>query len=56
MPEPLYDLLRKLSTDMHQVSSRPCTTCRGLTEKLGWPFGCYQWQAQQAINRRRAEK
>lgn len=41
---PLYDLLRNLSTDMHQASNRPCKTCRDFTEKLGWPFGCYERQ------------
>lgn len=40
----LYDLLRLLSADMHMDSSRPCKTCRDLTEKLGWPFGCYERQ------------
>lgn len=43
----LYDLLRSLSTDMHMTSSRPCETCRDLTEKLGWKFGCYEWQEAQ---------
>lgn len=40
----IYDLLRSLSADMHQGSTRPCKTCRDLTEKLGWPFGCYERQ------------
>ncbi len=39
----LYGLLRNLSTDMHMVSSRPCKTCKDLTEKLSWPFGCYEY-------------
>ncbi len=43
-PAPLYDLLRNLSTDMHQASSRGCQTCRDMTEKLGWSFGCYELQ------------
>lgn len=43
----LYDLIRALSADMHQTSNRPCQTCRELTEKLGWPFGCYEFQEKQ---------
>ena len=42
----LYDLLRGLSIDMHMASTRPCETCRELTAKLGWPFGCYQRQEE----------
>ncbi len=45
-PPPLYELLRNLSTDMHVASNRPCKTCRQFTEKLGWPFGCYERQAK----------
>ena len=41
----LYDMLRSLSTDMHQASTRPCQTCHDLTDKLGWPFGCYEYRA-----------
>ena len=41
-----YELLRNLSTDMHMASNRPCKTCRQFTEKLGWPFGCYERQAK----------
>ena len=47
---PLSDFLRALSTDMHQASGRPCQTCRDLTSKLGYPFGCYEYQAKR--NRR----
>ncbi len=47
----LYDLLRTLSTDMHQTSGRPCQTCHDLTEKLGWPFGCYERQARTAAGK-----
>jgi hypothetical protein len=32
--------LRALNVDMHQASTRPCSTCSDLTEVLGWPFGC----------------
>ncbi len=45
----LYDLLRALSTDMHNTSTRPCKTCRDLTEKLGWPFGCYERQERSSV-------
>ncbi len=41
----LYDMLHSLSTDMHEASTRPCQTCYDLTNKLGWPFGCYEYQA-----------
>lgn len=44
----LYDMLRALSTDMHQASTRGCQTCYDLTNKLGWPFGCYEMQALRA--------
>ena len=45
-PGPLADFLHALSTDMHQASTRPCQTCYNLTSKLGYPFGCYEYQAR----------
>lgn len=33
-----------LSIDMHEVSGRPCETCRALSKVLGEPFGCYAYQ------------
>ena len=33
-----------VSKDMHSVSSRPCETCRFVSNALGQPFGCYAFQ------------
>jgi hypothetical protein len=38
--------LKGLSLDMHTASMRPCPTCREMTELLGFPFGCYEYQAK----------
>lgn len=51
-PDGLYDLLRALSTDMHEASTRGCKTCRDLTAKLGYPFGCYELQHKRRVDRR----
>lgn len=36
----LEKALHALSKDMHGSSSRPCSTCRDMTNALGWNFGC----------------
>lgn len=41
----LLEALHRLSIDMHEYSMRPCETCRGITEIIHQPFGCYHYQA-----------
>lgn len=31
---------RLIEGDMHSFSTRPCQTCRSITELVGRPFGC----------------
>jgi hypothetical protein len=42
----LLTALTQLSLDMHTVSNRPCDTCKKITEAVGFPFGCYEYQAK----------
>ena len=42
----LRSAVMALSTDMHEVSDRPCDTCHALTVLLKSPFGCYQLRAR----------
>ena len=35
-----------LSNNMHEASTRPCTTCQALTELLNISFGCCAAQAR----------
>jgi hypothetical protein len=42
----LYEAVKLVSKDMHQVSNRPCPTCQAVTNALGEPFGCYAYQAK----------
>jgi len=30
--------------DQHRWSDRPCTTCMQISEMIGAPFGCYEYQ------------
>lgn len=32
--------IAQLSVDMHMASTRPCQTCRKISDALGKPFGC----------------
>lgn len=41
--------LEQLSIDMHQISSRPCPTCRAMSKALKKPFGCYAWQKKLGV-------
>lgn len=36
----LKQAIRVLCMDMHSASSRPCETCRLVSNALGEPFGC----------------
>lgn len=36
------ELLDELSMDMHNVSNRPCDTCKKISWAIGKPFGCYR--------------
>ena len=47
--EPLLAALRALSSDMHQRSDRPCSTCRAVSVAISEPFGCYAYQAARGI-------
>ncbi len=40
----LNQTLEIMSNDMHTVSSRPCQTCKVISNILGKPFGCYKFQ------------
>ena len=40
----LIACLTLVSKDMHTVSSRPCETCRKISDVLEAPFGCYAYQ------------
>ncbi|MGD2065597.1 MAG: hypothetical protein PVI43_00320 [Candidatus Bathyarchaeota archaeon] len=42
----LIEAIKVLSVDMHTVSTRPCSTCKAMSEALGEPFGCYAYQAK----------
>ena len=33
-------ILNLIESDPHQWSSRPCTTCRTVSNLIGRPFGC----------------
>jgi hypothetical protein len=30
--------------DQHRWSDRPCATCKQISELIGGPFGCYEYQ------------
>ena len=47
--EPLLAALWALSSDMHQRSDRPCSTCRAVSVAISEPFGCYAYQAARGI-------
>ena len=38
--EELLKALNKLEIDNHYWSTRPCSTCQGITDLIGKPFGC----------------
>jgi len=40
----LNQTLEMMSNDMHTVSSRPCQTCKFISNVLGQPYGCYKFQ------------
>lgn len=40
------EALRLISKDMHTTSSRPCTTCKFISNVMGEPFGCYEYQSK----------
>ena len=40
----LKEAIKLVSLDMHTTSTRPCNTCAFVTNALGEPFGCYQFQ------------
>lgn len=39
------EAFKAISLDMHGASTRPCPTCRLVTNVIGRPFGCYEFQA-----------
>lgn len=43
--ETVLDLIQK---DSHQWSTRPCSTCRAITNIVGRPFGCYKYAEDRA--------
>jgi hypothetical protein len=49
----LATAIAELSVDMHQVSSRPCPTCRKMSKAIGRPFGCYAYRAKRGISTER---
>ena len=40
--------LQGLSIDMHEVSTRSCSTCAAVTEAFGFLFGCDQYRRETA--------
>ena len=42
--ERLQRALRLLDGDMHRASPRPCATCREVSARAGFPFGCERRQ------------
>ena len=45
----LRGALRRVSGDMHNTSRRPCSTCQAVTDVLGEPFGCIEYQAKTRV-------
>lgn len=39
-PSALIESLRMLSKDMHAAGTRPCATCRIISNIIDEPFGC----------------
>jgi len=44
--KPFMEAFIAISEDMHPAGSRPCSTCRLVTNVIGQPFGCYAYQAR----------
>ena len=44
--KPYIEAFNAISADMHAASTRPCPTCRLVTNVIGLPFGCYEFQAR----------
>jgi hypothetical protein len=38
--------LDAISLDMHQTSTRPCPTCKSISDTLGEPFGCRRYRRE----------
>lgn len=45
-------VLNLIQSDPHQWSERPCPTCAGVSAMIGRPFGCDEYRARRAANRR----
>jgi hypothetical protein len=43
---------RLLQEDNHNWSTRPCSTCQGITELIGKPFGCVEYKLRKAAKER----
>lgn len=48
--EELLTAIRACSEDMHLPTTRPCETCRKMTELLEEPYGCYWYRSKRENN------
>ena len=44
----MASVLNVLQNDPHQWSTRPCATCRTITDVTGQKFGCYLYAERRA--------
>jgi hypothetical protein len=52
-PLSLDVLVRRLSRDWHNRSTRPCPTCDPISETIGEPFGCAAFRIEEVERQQR---